>query len=223
MKRKSKNPLTTIHTGTGNKGTTYLKGPGLSKADPLVDFIGTLDEAAAALGRCEVSFSFGSSKECDSQIKMNSLLEQAIEVFFEIGAMVHSTEAKKNHYTDLLVFQAEVEALMKEVIDNEYVDPLEGFIIPDEENGDLMLARAVIRRAEREAVKCGEMDFVPILNVLSDFIFVVVWSTCHYYREWKGFSVPSSANSVEEEGEIKAQRHSLLEAEQDAIKHGLKI
>ena len=186
-KKKAKNPITKVRTGTGDDGTTFLKVQGVSKTSPAVDFVGTLDEACAAMALCELTFDFGSASEADIQRELDVLFQKSIKAFFMMGAMVHSEEAKTKHLPKLENLRMRLDAAMKDVIDNEFVDPLDGFIVPNPENAQLFLARAIVRRAERDAIHAGEMELVPFLNTLSDFIFVVSWHISHYYETWTGF------------------------------------
>ena len=193
-KRKPTNPLTVIRTGTGDSGTTFLRTPGIPKDDALVDFVGTLDEACAALALCEIGFDFGSSEEYVIQQEFGRLFHKAVESFFIIGALVHSPESKLEHLSKLEKIQNDMEEVMRQVVDGEYVDPLSGFIVPNEENADLFLARAIIRRAEREAVRCNETDFISYLNTLSDFIFVLSWYESRFYETWDGLNAPTETD-----------------------------
>ena len=188
MKRKPTNPITNIRTGSGDLGYTFFKQPSVSKNDPLIHFIGDLDEACAAFGRCEIGFDFGGNDEIELQNKMSDLITNTLEVFFMIGGMTHSDDAKKKHFQKLDTYVEDVERVMSAAVESGFLEPLNGFIIPNEENGDLMLARAVIRRAERSAVAAGQYDFVKVLNAMSDFTFLLTWYTSHFYEEWTGFT-----------------------------------
>lgn len=186
-KRKPKNPITKVRTGSGDSGTTYLREPGIPKTDPLVDFVGTLDETCAAMAMCELSFDFGSAEEADIQRELDVIYSDVVKAFFMIGAMVHSEEAKANHLHRLDELQVRMEDSMSAIVEGGYVDPLDGFIVPNPENADLFFVRAVVRRCEREAIRADQMEFVPFLNTLSDFIFTVSWHISHYYETWSGF------------------------------------
>ena len=188
MKKKPTNPLTKIRTGTGDQGTTFLKKPGVMKTHPNVAFVGDLDEACAALGLCEIGFIYGvSGDETDFQAELYNAFHDTIRACFMIGAMVHSDTAKEKHFKKLEELIAVYEKLLQDAIDNESVEELEGFIIPNNENGDLMLARTIIRRCERSAIAAEQWEFVPVLNAMSDFIFLVAWYSTRYFEQWKGF------------------------------------
>jgi len=187
MKRKPNNPITKIRTGTGDAGTTYLQTPNVRKDSALVEFIGDLDEACALMGNTKPSFDFGSGTETDFQLKLAAAYNTYQKGLFEVGAMVHSQDAREKYLYRLDEYVTEISELLEEGVKMEYVDPLEGFIIPNEENADLMLARAVIRRCERRAIAANQLEFVPFLNALSDFIFFIVWESSHYFEQWKGF------------------------------------
>jgi cob(I)alamin adenosyltransferase len=187
MKRKPQKVLTKIRTGSGDSGTTFLKNPMISKADVLVNFVGDLDEACACMGKATPSFDFGSGVERDFQLQLAKSFEKYQLALFEVGAMVHSESAKEQHIHKLQFYIDEISELIQEAIDNDFVEPLDGFIIPNEENADIMIARAVVRRCERSAVAANQLEFVPFLNALSDFLFLLVWESSHYFEQWKGF------------------------------------
>jgi len=191
MKRKPHNPITKIRTGTGDNGTTFLSEPDVLKCGHLVEFVGDLDESCAWLGFCDVSFDMcfeGSTTEFDYHKKLFDHYEKSKEILFVIGAMVHSENARTEHSSLLDEYVDNTTNLLNLIIEDEHVniEPLEGFIIPNNENGELMIARAVIRRAERHAVSANCLWAVPTLNVMSDFLFFLVWYSSHYFEQWKG-------------------------------------
>lgn len=187
-KRKPKNPITKVRTGTGDNGSTIFRGKEIRKDDDLIEFVGTIDEACAALALCDISFidAILSGKEVELQRNIRKTIEEIIQSFFIIGALVHSPKNKESYMILLDNLRLKMEGLMNEIIDAGYVEPLEGFIIPNSENADLFFARTVIRRLERTAIRANETDFISYLNVLSDFLFVVSWYTSAYYETWKG-------------------------------------
>ena len=190
-KRKPKNPISKVRTGTGDSGITYFRGMELRKDDALIEFVGTLDEACAALALCDIGFDIASSgKEAELQRKIRGVFEDIIKKFFVIGALVHSPKEKPGYFIEVEELQLRMEDIMNEIVDGEYVEPLEGFIIPNLENADLFFARTVVRRLERTAIRVGETDFIPYLNTLSDFIFTISWYTSHFYEVWTGLKQP---------------------------------
>lgn len=186
-KRKPKNPISKVRTGTGDSGITYFRGMELRKDDALIEFVGTLDEACAALALCDIGFDIASSgKEAELQRKIRRIFEDVIKTFFVVGALVHSPKERNGYMIEVEELQLRMEDIMNEIIDGEYVEPLEGFIIPNPENADLFFARTVVRRLERTAIRANETDFIPYLNTLSDFIFTISWYTSRFFESWTG-------------------------------------
>jgi len=186
-KRKPKNPISKVRTGTGDSGITYFRGMELRKDDALIEFVGTLDEACTALALCDIGFDIASSgKEAELQRKIRRVFEDVIKTFFVVGALVHSPKERNGYMIEVEELQARMENIMDEIIDGEYVEPLEGFIIPNLENADLFFAGTVVRRLERTAIRANETDFIPYLNTLSDFIFTISWYTSRFFESWTG-------------------------------------
>ena len=191
MKRKPKNPITKIRTGTGDAGSTYLHDPDVSKASDIVQFAGELDEASASLGFVDIDHSHISCETVDIQIQMNGMLNQTKEILFTIGAMIHSDQARNDYQA---VLDEYVELVSDGIVsvthlaqEHGFLIPLEGFIIPDKNNAPEMFARAVVRRAERSAVKSKQDWAVPALNVMSDFLFLIAWHNSKTLDQWLGF------------------------------------
>ena len=179
MKKKPTNPITKIRTGTGDKGTTYLRHPDLPKSDSLVDFVGDLDEANSAIAMSV------------TQVQHNGMADDLFtcqRALFDIGAGVHTTDDMT--FEKVSVYLSRFVSLMEyqmECIraDNEFVE-LNGFIYPTCDNATIMFARAVVRRAERSAVKADCGWAVPALNVMSDYLFLVSWYHSDDADQWCG-------------------------------------
>ena len=160
-----------IYTKTGDDGTTGLLGPGrVSKDDLRVDAYGTVDELNAALG---VARSHGLDAEAD---KLVGRLQE--ELFVLGSALADPSPGGPFHHA---ITPGHVEGL-ETAIDRleEELAPLSQFILPggSPAGARIHLARAVCRRAERQAVtlahRPGE-DVPPViiayLNRLSDLLF----------------------------------------------------
>lgn len=83
--------------------------------------------------------------------------------------MAHSKAAYEKHHNRLNDYVIDVETFMEEYIAENELTPLKGFIIPDVFNANIMVARAIVRRAERSAVSGKYNWAVPAINILSDF------------------------------------------------------
>ena len=191
MKRKPKNPIHKIRTGTGDAGTTFLRSPGVSKSDPLVQFAGDLDEASAALGFVEIDRSTISCDTIDMQLTMKQMLDATRSVLFQIGAMIHSETAREERQSELDQYVDAIAAGLAFVInmagEASLLVPLEGFIVPNKSNAAEMMARSIVRRAERSAVSSDCIWAVPALNSMSDFLFLIAWHNTTPMEQWTGF------------------------------------
>lgn len=191
MKRKPKNPISKVRTGTGDMGLTYLKTPDVSKASDLVNFVGDLDEATASLALVKVDRTAVTCETVDVQIAMKNLLQISKEILFQIGAMVHNPTLVDKYHNLLDDYVSEVTSFTEVVSNNtnfvELFQPLEGFIVPNERNAHEMMSRAIVRRAERSAVKSDRMWAVPALNAMSDLLFMIAWHNSPPFEQWVGF------------------------------------
>lgn len=154
--------LTRIYTKTGDEGFTSLaNNVRTSKISPIVEAIGTVDEANSAIGMV-VEYH-------------NDILEMVQNDLFDLGADLAGSETIK--------INKERIDWLENVIDdmNEYLEPLNSFVLP---TGVLHNARSIVRRAERAvwlAIEIHENNDnvqisrnIPIyLNRLSDLLFVM--------------------------------------------------
>ncbi len=162
--------LNRIYTGTGDDGTTGLvDGSRRSKADALLQVVGSVDETNAAIGLARLQAT------ADSNVALGRIQND----LFDLGADLATPGAIQGA---LRIVPAQVEWL-ENAIDaaNEGLAPLTSFILPagTPAASALHLARTIARRAERDgvaAVAAGEA-LSPIamqyLNRLSDYLFVL--------------------------------------------------
>lgn len=162
-----------VTTGTGDTGYTGLIGEGrVPKYDPRPDTFGTVDEATSALGLARALTQ-------DSEIRDLILrLQRDLYVLMaELATPPENLAAVGMHvapeHTHWL--EAAAEDLKQRVaIPNK-------FIIPGDttDGAALDLARTIIRRAERMAVKLlhdgviANGEVVRFLNRASDFVFIL--------------------------------------------------
>ncbi len=149
-------------------------GGRVKKYEPLLEFIGTLDEANSALGLagglCEESDS------CSNKIIDNIIFIQ--KIFFKIG---FSFSKKKIYFENNILYEIEkkIDDFMNDI-------KLKGFILPGGCSvcGSLHLARAILRRAERLYWRLADEGAIPledtdikllgaVLNRLSDLLFAM--------------------------------------------------
>src|SRR5437763_1640254 len=162
-----------VTTGTGDTGYTGLLGEQrVPKYDPRPDTFGTVDEATSAVGLARASPN-------DRKVKLIiSRAQQELHIpLRELTTPRENYEKMGLHITIEHVQRLEqVEGSLKQE-----VDIPNKFIIPGDslDGAALDLARTIIRRAERMAVKLlhdgviqnGEV--VRYLNRLSDLIFIL--------------------------------------------------
>ena len=162
-----------VTTGTGDTGYTGLLGEQrVPKYDPRPDTFGTVDEATSALGLARALTSDTKVKQIIYQVQQ--------ELYLLMGEL--ATPPENYEKMGLRMTTEHVQRL--EQVENALKAEVEipnKFIIPGDspDGAALDLARTIIRRAERMAVKLlhdgviqnGEV--VRYLNRLSDLIFIL--------------------------------------------------
>src|SRR2546426_8620728 len=163
-----------ITTGTGDTGYTGLLGDQrVAKYEPRPDTFGTIDEATSALGLARALTHDPRAKEIIYRVQ-----QELYQLMGELATPPENYE--KMSYLHITAdhvqrLEQEEEALKQEVeIPNKFIIPGD---TPD--GAALDLARAIIRRAERLAVKLlhdGVIQngaVVRYLNRLSDLVFIL--------------------------------------------------
>jgi cob(I)alamin adenosyltransferase len=171
-----------IYTKTGDTGDTGLfGGPRVSKDDTRVEAYGELDELNAVLGAAR-------ARGLDAEL--DGILEAVQSQLFALGAELATPPGAKAHSVVPAISPAWTRAL-EAAIDRFEAElpPLRHFILPggSPPAADLHLARAVCRRAERRVVALHrrepvEPEVLPLLNRLSDFLFVAARLANHRAR-----------------------------------------
>jgi cob(I)alamin adenosyltransferase len=161
--------LNKIYTRTGDDGTTGLvDGSRTRKSSALLAAIGDVDEANSAIGVAVAALEGG---------PVAAALTRFQNDMFDLGADLATPPGIEGA---LRVTPAHVHAV-EAAIDalNADLSPLTSFVLPGGSvgAGALHLARAIVRRAERAAVRAGdEIALSPAilayLNRLSDYLFV---------------------------------------------------
>lgn len=154
--------MASLYTGRGDGGfTDTVTQRGISKADPLICLIGTLDEAAAALGLARACSCGG-----DIAADINRLLRLLSLLMGELAGGETAADAQLlselEHKTD------------------GYKSEFDGFSVPGENlpSAHLNMARCIVRRAERIAAELLPQhrispDMAAVLNRLSDLIYAM--------------------------------------------------
>jgi cob(I)alamin adenosyltransferase len=165
-----------IYTKTGDDGTTgLLYGGRVPKDDPRTSAFGASDEAVAALGLARADV---------ADATLADLLLRLQRELFVVGAEIATNSDAWSKLTPgSTCVTAEMVASLEELIDS-YVDrtamPQE-FVVPGETRASaaIDLARAIVRRCEREVVALAREGMLPdgeivrYLNRLADLLFVL--------------------------------------------------
>ena len=164
------NDRPSIMTGKGDFGnsSTFLIH-NIPKFSPIFNFLGTIDELSSNLGlaRCY----------CDS--KINQQLLKIQNILFEIAAIESTNNLPSD---DLINFSKTLEIWSTE-LDKDLIK-LNSFILPGGHisSAQIHLSRTICRRCERKYIKYisfdenrnkEKMNFIQILNRLSDYLFIV--------------------------------------------------
>ena len=165
-----------IYTKTGDDGTTgLLYGGRVSKDDPRTSAFGASDEAVAALGLARADV---------ADATLADLLLRLQRELFVVGAEIATNaDAWPKLTAGSTRVTAEMVVDLEELIDS-YVErtsmPKE-FVVPGETRASaaIDLARAIVRRCEREVVVLTRDGLLPdgevlrYLNRLADLLFVL--------------------------------------------------
>jgi cob(I)alamin adenosyltransferase len=178
--------LVKVYTRTGDDGSTGLfHGGRVAKSAIGPSAYGTVDEAVSALGLARADTEPGS--------ELNDLLVRLQRELFVAGAEL-ATAPDRRHLLEPGVSRVtpEMVAALEPLIDDvtaRFEAPHE-FVLPGENRvaAALDVARAVVRRAEREAVAATsegwlepESSVVPYLNRLADLVYTLArWQEGHF-------------------------------------------
>ncbi len=162
-----------VTTGSGDTGYTGLLGEQrVPKYDPRPEILGTVDEATSALGLARAMTRDPQAKEIIYTIQQ--------ELYLLMGELATPPE----HYEKMGLRMTAQHVQRLEQVEETLKQAVEipnKFIIPGDtpDGAALDLARSVIRRAERLAVRLlhegviGNGEVVRYLNRLSDLIFIL--------------------------------------------------
>ena len=162
-----------VTTGTGDAGYTGLLGSErVAKYDPRPDTFGTVDEATSALGLARATTQEPKVKEIIYRVQN--------ELYLLMGELATTPENYEKMGLRMTADHVQWLEQVEESLKQEVEIPNK-FIIPGDtlDGAALDLARTIIRRAERMAVKLlhdgiiqnGEV--IRYLNRLSDLVFIL--------------------------------------------------
>jgi cob(I)alamin adenosyltransferase len=157
----------------GDRGfTSLLGGQRVPKYDPRPDTYGTLDEAASALGMAKASASKKKTREIISRLQEDLLVLGA-----ELAALPEDRQKLSKR-----IGAGNVDSLERLIAELQgEVEIGRAFILPGEtlSGAGLDLARAIVRRAERKAVRLFRKKTLDngvalrFLNRMADLLFVL--------------------------------------------------
>lgn len=162
-----------VTTGTGDTGYTGLLGEQrVPKYDPRPDTFGTVDEATSALGLARAVAKEQRVKDIIYRVQQ--------ELYLLMGELATPPENYEKMGLAMTIEHVQELERIEEELKNAVEIPNK-FIIPGDtlDGAALDLARTIIRRAERMAVKLlhdgviQNVEVVRYLNRLSDLIFIL--------------------------------------------------
>lgn len=160
-----------IYTAKGDTGATDLLGERVGKDDPRIDLIGSLDESTSAIGLGRAHATIDAWQE---------LLIQAQRDLYQIMAELAFVDALRPDAYQLKPERTEwLEASIAKVEATVELPPQ--FVLPGDTvaGAALDVARTVVRRAERLAVRLGHAGMIEnpeilrYLNRLSSLLFII--------------------------------------------------
>ncbi|MBM3958196.1 MAG: cob(I)yrinic acid a,c-diamide adenosyltransferase [SAR202 cluster bacterium] len=165
-----------IYTKKGDEGeTSLLFGGRISKTDPRVIAYGTVDEAISAMGLARATARDGWVRG-----KLFEAQRDLFTVMSELASAPSEHDRFKKHFKAITPERtAALEALIDYVDARIKLPP--SFVIPGASAGSaaIDLARAVVRRAERDIIALGQVsqlmnpEIVRYLNRCSDALFML--------------------------------------------------
>ena len=180
-----------IYTKTGDDGTTgLLHGGRISKADPVAEAYGSIDETVAALGLARALLGAGDLHDL--------ILRLQRELFAVAADLATNPDGRARLQPGVSLATAEMVESLEGLIDAEVeARPLgKEFLVPGSNppSAALDVARTFARRAERRAVELRDggatvnPDALRYLNRLSDLLWVLA-------RRAAGGAEPTSKGS----------------------------
>ncbi|WP_148193207.1 cob(I)yrinic acid a,c-diamide adenosyltransferase [Pseudomonas syringae] len=166
MKNKMK-----VSTKTGDSGTTGLySGERVSKTDPCIDCIGSLDELISSMGL---------ARSLDANTERAGFIKKLQQLIFVVSAEVATLGGKKSRLKDLISGEhiADVERTILH-LETSY-DFFSDWYIPGTSNlaANYDFARTICRRAERSLVLVNtthtiRKETLCFINRLSDLLWL---------------------------------------------------
>lgn len=163
--------MTRFYTGRGDEGYTDLLGSRVPKYDARTELIGTLDESTSQLGVARAASATDRARTL--------LIDIQRDLYLMMAELAFTTDAGRDKYR---ISEEQLKRIERETDDlASEVELGREFILPGDSQAGAALdvARAVIRRAERQAVRLvheGGFDnqiTLAYLNRLSSLLFIL--------------------------------------------------
>ncbi len=163
---------TIFYTGKGDRGDTGRLGSTerVLKSDPLLDTLGTLDEATSAIGM---------ARALAQETRIKEMLLWAQRALYRLMSHLSATAEARARYTGLNEDDVhELEGFIAELETG--LPPLRDFVVPGDSPAGAAchVARTVVRRAERRLVAFAALEpgigapNLAFVNRLSSLLFV---------------------------------------------------
>lgn len=164
--------MPTFYTRKGDDGKTGWLGEGrISKAHLLIETLGCLDEASAALGLARAS--------CQ-EARIREIIQTIQRDLYKMMAEVAASPANKERFRSLDATHINWLETQIELLASSTLIPRE-FVLPGDtpSGAAISLARAIVRRSERRLAELNEQEkmdhpiLVQYLNRLSSLCFIL--------------------------------------------------
>jgi cob(I)alamin adenosyltransferase len=179
-----------LYTGRGDLGETDLLGERVAKDDPRIDLMGELDETTSVLGLARSFLSPGQATDI--------VIDVQRDLYRVMADLAFVTGTRPPGYETNLEWVQRVESLTDQITESTEIG--RQFILPGSTSASAALdvARAVVRRAERQAVHLyrdgivTNEHIVGYLNRLSSLLFVLARTV----EQQSGTSAPVAKSDV---------------------------
>jgi len=172
MARKRDEPvrLTRIYTRTGDAGETSLgDGSRVPKLDPRIGAFGAVDELNSLIG-----LALAAALDADARATLERIQNELFDLGADLSVPFEAGDRLRIEAAAVEQLEADCDRF------NADLPPLKSFVLPGgtEAAARLQVARAICRRAEREALAASEqVEINPLvvvyLNRLSDLLFIL--------------------------------------------------
>src|SRR3989344_9379922 len=154
--------MTIYYTGRGDSGKSEMGAKKIAKDDPVFEALGSLDELNSWLGLCKLKA---------KPYNLTPIQEDLFIAQAEIGLAAMGRKSK------IQITKSKTQRLEKEILKIDKIVPqIKRFILPggSELSAKLDVARALARRAERNAVRIkASPELLQYLNRLSSLLFAL--------------------------------------------------